>query len=314
MPNDLLEKTLEDIIYENRKIIHTRGLPIVKDAAFRQVILPSGKKIDILGFEIKEGRVHFDIYELKRDTINSDAICQAYTYYQELKCITKNHFASISAKIIMVGRKYEPVSILDAISIPIKVFTYEYQMDGIKFKELHNPYEYSSPNESFSLGLWAFGYGGLTFSEDQSSMNFQTVFERYVNGRPDFKQTVTGYLSYYVKEVKLLPAPNPIEIEEVTPIVYKAIKQSITTEYFPAQPQWSKEFASSIPHYDLMDDLEEDNSDYEVEEDYDPSDFEPEWDNEPDPDEKWIVEEWTGKPKTNHPVMSYLTKTENQII
>lgn len=155
MLNDFLESTLEGIIYDNRKEIHLRGISKLKNNAFRQVILPSGKKIDILGFEIKNGILHCDIYELKRQTIDADAICQAFNYYTELKYITKNHFSSFTAKIIMVGRKYEPVSIIDSLPIPIEVYSYEYYMDGIMFKKLHNPYIYSEPNMSFSFGLWA---------------------------------------------------------------------------------------------------------------------------------------------------------------
>ena len=59
MPNDFLEKTLEDIVYENRYVMHEMGLSRFKSHAYRQVILPSGRKIDILGFEIKDGQITY---------------------------------------------------------------------------------------------------------------------------------------------------------------------------------------------------------------------------------------------------------------
>lgn len=56
MPNDFLEKTPEDIVFENRAVIHTKGLCKFRGTSFRQVILPSGKKMDIISYDIRNGR------------------------------------------------------------------------------------------------------------------------------------------------------------------------------------------------------------------------------------------------------------------
>lgn len=284
MPNDILEKTIEDIIYENRKMIHARGLAKLKDKAFRQVILPSGKKIDILGFEISDGDLYCDIYELKRQVINADAISQAYGYYQELKNLTKNHFKSFNAQIILVGRKYEQVPVLDALSIPVHVYTYEYKMDGIWFVEMKNTYSLPEPNESFSLGLWAFGYAGLYFVEDQSSMSFHSSYDSYVREKPAFAQTVNAHLLTFVKPQRLLSYYEPIPFVPRNPIdSLKLIK----TEVFPEQPDWSKDFLDGIPHHHILDDIEfDEDCDLEAEEDNDLSDYEHE------DDERWFTEEW----------------------
>lgn len=308
MPNDFLEKTLEDIIYENRNIIHTRGLPELKRNAFRQVILPSGKKIDILGFEIQDGNLSCDIYELKRETINADAICQAYGYFQELKSLTKNHFRTFNAKIFMVGKKYEPVSVLDALDISVQVFTYQYQMDGIRFLEIHNPYIYHQPNECFSLGLWSFGYVGLTFTKEQSSVNFQSSYENYINDEPEFQKRIASIvLNYANKPVLLLPAPQE-------PLSVPVKEKYITTEYFPEPLSWTPEFSKEIPHNNIFEDLGVDRSDFEHDDwDFEPNncDHEPSGDDEEDPDEKWFVKEWDGKQEVKHPALEYL-KQQNQ--
>ena len=284
MPNDFLEKTLEDIIYNNRTVIHTRGFGIVKENAFRQVILPSGKRIDILGFEISDGCFSCDIYELKRDTINADAICQAFNYYTELKCVTDGHFSNFKAKIIMVGRKYEPVSIIDSLPVKIEVYTYEYHMDGIKFFMLHNPYVYSQPNMSFSFGLWAFGYAGLSFREDKSSISFHSVYDDYKKGKPDFEGKIKGHISSFVKQPKQLQVGCTTEtvrvIEKIIERVVIKPPETIPTEVFPQQPSWTKEFAAAIPHNDILEDSEMCDFDCEIEEDNDLSDFEPSYDDE----------------------------------
>lgn len=282
MPNDFLEKTLEDIIYENRNVIHTRGFMQIKDTAFRQVILPSGRKIDILGFDIKNGGLYCDIYELKRDTINSDAVCQAYNYYLELKHSTKDHFTSFSAQLVMVGRKYEAVPILDALPIPVKVYNYEYRMDGIFFKEMTNPYINYSPNKSFSFGLWAFGYAGLSFNVEKSSISFHTTYEMYAKEKPEFGNQLNSYIAHY-KNQQLLPAPKITESLKKE-IEYRYIeRKTIKTEIFPIQPQWSMEFFKGIPFESIMDDIEFDDGDLEDDlVDNDKSDYEPDIEYEDD--------------------------------
>lgn len=253
MLNDFLERTLEDIIYNNRKTIHARGLSQLKSNAFRQVILPSGKKIDILGFEINEGVLYCDIYELKREVINADAICQAFNYYTELKFITKNFFSNIVAKIIMVGRKYEPVSIIDALPIPINVFTYEYYMDGIQFKEIEDRYSYSVPHESFSFGLWAFGRAGLSFKMDVTSVRFHAEYDSYSKDNPNINNQIKGYIQLSTnKEVGIAV---PIEVKEIED--GKPKWECVKTIIFPEQPRWSEEFAKGIPYSDnIVDELD----------------------------------------------------------
>jgi len=254
MLNDFFEKTVEDIIFENKDIIHTRGFMKLKEHSFRQVYLPSGKKIDILGLEINNGNLFCDIYELKKKVINADAICQAYNYYTELKCITRGYFASFDAQIIMVGKTYEPVSVIDALPVKIKVYSYDYKMDGIRFKELHNSYEYSAPNRSFSFGIWAKKYANLTF---KSSISFHSAYDDYSKINPEFDAKLINHTSQFIDIIEpIIDEPQVIIKEIITEVV--RFPKTIKTEVFPEQPQWSLEFSESIPHYSIYDDLQKD--------------------------------------------------------
>lgn len=286
MASDFLEKTLEDIIYENRKVIHLRGLPKLRTNAYRQFILPSGKKIDILAFEIFEGTLRCDIYELKKDIINSDAICQAFGYYQEIKCLTKPFFRRIEARILMIGRKYEPVSVLDSLPIPIDVYTYQYLMDGISFIKNINPYVSHSPNENFSFGMWAFGYNGLGFTNDQTSVSLHSTFEKYALDNSGYKNRIKNTIDSWVKEISIPESTVDDEVVEYLPD--QEIRQPIITVIFPEQPKWTLEFASQIPHNDIFEDNYLDYADDEIEEDNDKSDFELNGDE----NDAWFVQEW----------------------
>jgi len=267
--NDFLEKTLEDIVFENKNEIHLYGLPKFKSTAFRQVILPSGRKIDILGFEINNGHLDFDIYELKRDFINIEAVCQAYNYLEEIKGLIKGHFKSWGASIIMVGKRYDPISVLDAMSLPINVYTYDYQLTGISFSKQRHGGNYYSDHKHFSLGLWAFGTKQLSYNNNPSSIAFHSVLKSYISNNNVFENSLSYVIQEHFKDPPLLEIQKPIK--------------QISTVIFPEQPSWTLDFAKDIPHYDLMEDMDEDMSDFEDEEiEADYSDYEPEPDLEED--------------------------------
>ena len=266
----MLERNLEDIIYENRTTVHERGFHKMKQKAFRQVILPSGKKIDIFGFEITDGCLVCDIYELKRDIINADAVCQAFGYFKEIEHITKPYFRSISAKIIMVGKKYEPVSILDSLPIPIDVYTYIYKIDGIIFTKITDPYVYYSPHQNFSFGIWAFGYKGLYFTDEQTSISFHSVFNDYALRNEGYKKSIENTVSAWVEEITKY---EEIEVDEDV----EYLPQRVKTVIFPEPLGWTKEFADSIPPAThILEDFQIDDA--EIEADF--CDYEPDNDDE----------------------------------
>jgi hypothetical protein len=280
MPIDFLERTLEDIVFENRSIIHQYGFPGLKNNTFRQLILPSGKKIDILSFDIENGRITMDIYELKRDVINTDAICQAYGYFIELWQIMGGGFKAMDLHIIMVGRYYEPIPIFEKMALPFSVFSYDYQLNGISFKKHQERRPIRETNENFCMGLWAFATGMLNYPNGQpSSVNLANVYADTKTKHPDIhsalkKTTGTLFTDPIIKEV----IKTTETIKYVGPVAIK-------TEIFPPPLNWSKEFLAGLTYNDIFEDNELDTSDYEDFIEADLSDFEPGSDDEPEPDE-----------------------------
>lgn len=279
MPSNFLEKTLEDIIYENRKEIHYKGLPKFKKVAFRQVYLPSGRIIDILSYDLSNGYINFDIYELKKDYINNDAVCQAIRYWDEIEQLIKGSFKGYSVKIIMIGKNSDQMPFLDHLNIPVSVYEYDYQLNGISFNEVNCRGNYYVGNEKFSLGLWAWGLDMLTLvNGDPSTMNFHSSIERHLDGS-NFEIILRKTKEEYLQEPKLLPLPENIELPE---------KCGIVTEIFPLQPSWTPEYAKELPPYKSLKlemflegqiddcDLEDDELELDV------SDYEPTGDDEPD--------------------------------
>lgn len=275
MPNDWYEKTVEDIIFENKDIIHEYGLPKFRKTTFRQFILPSGRKLDIISYDLVNGHLVMDLYELKRFDINTDAIVQAYNYLIELNGITAGKFKSVDIHIIMIGSQYNPVLMFQRMNLPFSVYTYEYKLTGMKFfkhQEKRNPYK---SDDSFSLGLWAFGSGMMQFNNGQpNTVNMADLYNR--------KKTELIHNELIMKTGSMFKAPVVIEV----PVIKYTDRPSIVTEVFPRQPSWTKEFARSIPPDEYMFDFEEDMSDWEPEiVENDRSDYEPETleDNEQPP-------------------------------
>jgi hypothetical protein len=274
MPLDFLEETVEDIVFDNRSIIHQYGLPKFKKHVFRQAILPSGKKMDIVSFEIIDGHLYIDIYELKLRTVNTDTVCQAYGYFMEMWQITAGFFKSIDIHIILVGKYYEPIPIFEKMKLPFSVYSYDYSLNGISFKTHQQRRQKHDPHENFCFGLWAFGTGLVHFSNGQpSTVNLASEYGCFKQIRPDAHKSLKERMGSLHNE--------PI-IKEI-PIVKYLHRPTVETKVFPEQPLWSKEFQGSIPHNDIFEDAEIDLADYEIEPaEPDSYDYEVEWDDEDD--------------------------------
>lgn len=169
MNNDFFEKTLEQIIIQNQKIIHQKGFPQLLEHNISQFILPSGCKIDILSFSIDttlEG-ISFKVFELKREMIQIEALCQVSEYASQLYMLCCPHFKYINIERFVVGTDYSTQvrSIMDA-QVSIEIYLYKYTINGVAFKKSesfmessHNEVDkllYSTSEESLSLynKLW----------------------------------------------------------------------------------------------------------------------------------------------------------------
>jgi len=274
MPSDFLEKTLEDIIFENKDFIHNHGLPKFRKTVFRQFVLPSGKKLDIFSYDLIDGNIVIDIYELKRYEINADAICQAYNYFMEVSGFVAARFKSIDIHIIMIGRYYDPIMIFEKINLPFSVYTYDYKLSGMTFVKHQERRHLKTPNDDFCFGLWAFGSGSIYYPIGQpDTVNLANIYASWKNNNKEahsgiLTSTGTLFSDPVIKEIKTT------EIKYIKP-------QGVKTEYFPLQPCWSTAFANTIPPDEYMLDLDIDESDYELEPyENDTSDFEPEIEEE----------------------------------
>lgn len=263
MPSDFLEQTLEDIIFENRYIIHTKGLNPFKRTSFRQVILPSGKKLDILTYDITEGHISIDLYELKKECINLDAILQAYNYFTEVSTCICGNFKTFDIHIIMIGRRYDPPPLLEKMKLPISVFVYDYELNGISFTKMQSRYELFSRNDDFSLALWAFGEGILSYPEGQPSVvRLDAIYRDHRLSRPISHDIIQSHRDKYFSK------PQIIEIK--TNKIEYIMSPNVDDVKRPIQPSWSEEFAKSIPYDEgtIRMDFEDNLEDYEVESDY----------------------------------------------
>jgi hypothetical protein len=135
---DFLEKTLEDIIYQNRHFIVERGFPVPEDNMLRQVMLPSGTRMDLFAYDIlDENSIRCTIYELKKGEINIDSLIQISAYHFEVRGLLQPHFQNILIEKILVGSCWSPefYAVFNALSDTF-VYIYEYLIDGIQFEQL----------------------------------------------------------------------------------------------------------------------------------------------------------------------------------
>lgn len=136
---DFLEKDLEDIMVEYHRKLKVRGFEDFYEHIERQFYLPSGKKIDIITWEIKGDVLYAKIIELKKDSTNEAALFQGLGYMQEFCECTAEEFSDLKVDLILVGTNiYNSVSnFLSVNPKNLKLYEYEYSFDGIKFR-LHD--------------------------------------------------------------------------------------------------------------------------------------------------------------------------------
>lgn len=148
-----LEKNLEDIVF-NTPInkIYDRGLKTIGLFGLRKRQLKIGNYgvADIATFSRcslmdENNYLNITVFELKRDLINIDALLQAVRY---LKGIDRYIFykrkkeIDVRYNIVLIGEKldldtsfvYLP-DFLSKSDFEVKMFTYQYDFDGIRFQE-----------------------------------------------------------------------------------------------------------------------------------------------------------------------------------
>ncbi len=196
MPSSFLEKTLEDIIFENRDVIHTYGVPRLRHNTYRQFYLPSGKKLDIVSFSYYNKCLWFDIWELKRDIVDFTTFNQAYGYYKELKALLAPKFEKCEFSMVLIGKTAQNMSFLDDFNIRTHAYTYDYGINGINFSIQKTPELEITNDEYFVPAIYAFATGMLHYTLPPSSIAIGSSYKKYVNGDPQMAERVLNILSY----------------------------------------------------------------------------------------------------------------------
>lgn len=159
-----LEKDLENIIWESDKEeLSERGLPIY-GKLIRQLNIKGYGVADLVEWDIEKypyGKIlNITIYELKKDKIGISALLQSISYARGIQRYLNKRLKNLqfTINIVLVGSSvdtkgsfcYLPDLMCNEYSYgmlnSIQYYTYDYKIDGIRFKE---SYGYYSSTEEF---------------------------------------------------------------------------------------------------------------------------------------------------------------------
>ena len=153
------EITLENLIYEasqteeGKRELEEVGLEI-KGKLYRQLDFGSYGRADLVEMITYPERVVFVVYELKQEIINSDTLFQAYRYKRALEDFSIAGI-SVEVSVVLIGKRINSVSdwvyVLPSI-FDIAIYTYDFTIHGLKFKEENLSY-YKSGNNKKTLGM-----------------------------------------------------------------------------------------------------------------------------------------------------------------
>lgn len=144
---DLLEQDLEDIIYNApRKELEERGL-YIEGTIKRQLRIGNYGTADLVTFtkypkDIVDYRIKVTIYELKKGKIGTDAFMQGIRYIKGIQDYLGRyrHLKYAYYELVLIGGKVDTnssflylIDLLSWGSFALKVCTYEYSYDGIRF-------------------------------------------------------------------------------------------------------------------------------------------------------------------------------------
>lgn len=134
-----LERPIEDVIFENKDIIHEKGFIVFNSIAHRQFELPSQKKIDIVTWEVLDDEMKLAIIEIKKDEVSGKSgVLQAYEYAAELTDIffKETIIKTIYLNVILVGYELKDLSVLKFLTFQPDIYLYDFNtLSGFKFNQ-----------------------------------------------------------------------------------------------------------------------------------------------------------------------------------
>lgn len=148
-----IESDLEAVIYNAPHYeLQKRGLDGFEySKVLRQVALGNYGRTDLIGVRYMRSDnakfLTFDIYELKQNTIDVNTYLQCIGYEKGLRVFMDEHMSffkkyHIDINIVLVGKTLDTKNnfcFLPELLANLRVFTYMYDFDGIKFKS-HSGY------------------------------------------------------------------------------------------------------------------------------------------------------------------------------
>ena len=156
-----LEKDLEDIIWESdRDILNERGL-CIRGHIKRQLRIGNYGIADLVTFSREyygrnQSSMEINIYEIKRGVVGTSAFLQSVRYARGIRSyLNQRGFKDFNIGITLIGDSVESdgeftyiEDFLRNYSVDFYVYTYEYKIDGIKFKREGG---YRLSNEGFNI-------------------------------------------------------------------------------------------------------------------------------------------------------------------
>lgn len=180
------EKELEDVIFFQRfQNVKDNGLDIFEhDKVFRQLSLGSYGIPDLLGFNFNEEdgilkEVFITIYELKRDLVSFEALCQVQKYKYALTEILfqdpkyKNVEIEISTSLIGFTIDNSVDFMAAAAEMRIRLYTYDSTHNGIVFTR-----------------IWTYDYKPDTYENTWYGEGKRLNLFKLFDGRQDVKYDV----------------------------------------------------------------------------------------------------------------------------
>lgn len=145
---EFLEKNLEDIIFETpTENLDDRGLYVL-GKRYRQLRIGNYGIADMVTMSREYinyphttySILHITVYELKKNKLDENTLCQASRYVKGIKRYIKqrNIFnnCSVEFKIVLVGKTFNLnnsfVYLADFVD-NVEIYTYEYKFNGINF-------------------------------------------------------------------------------------------------------------------------------------------------------------------------------------
>ena len=158
-----LEKDLEDIIWDNiqndesRWKLAYRGITPAKylHRSYRQLSIGNYGVADIVtAYRDGGGGLYVTVWELKRLIIDVNALIQAARYVKGIESYLSKRISDsfyFEVDCVLIGSEVDKGDwvYLNSLLKKVRVFTYQYDIDGISFRE--NSLNYSLTNEGFHV-------------------------------------------------------------------------------------------------------------------------------------------------------------------